>query len=137
MDFLKGKAKLAYDAFAKIEHGKKLIEEGRIELSSLIPEGKLEVLPPVASKMLRRPSKAIKKQSGRRPPRSIDEVCNIIMKGLEATPSGLTVNSFKLTHGLNAGRVQQAKNKLISAGKISVFDDGTHQKMIKIRMDKK
>ncbi len=142
MEFLKGKAKLAYEAFARIEQGKKLveegkklIEEGKIELSSVIPEGKLEVLP-VASKMLRRPSLDTKK-SKRRSPRSVDEICGIIMKGLDTKPAGLTVNAFKLTHGLNSGRVKEARNKLISSGKISIIDDGVNQKMVKIGLDKK
>jgi hypothetical protein len=134
MDFLKGKAKLAYEAFSKIEQGKKLMEEGRIELSSLISDGSLNVMPTVAAKMLRRTN--IDKKT-RRPPRSMEVAYNLVVKKLEEHPEGITSHRCEKDLALSYSRVHAIKNRLITEGKIIILDDGPAQKMVLIKFKKK
>lgn len=112
------------------------MEEGRIELATLIPEGKLEILPVLPPK-----NKVLPKANGRRSPRSINEICDIIMNNLD-TPAakisgGLTAFWFKTKFGINANRLMEAKNKLIKSGSITIIKNGNTYKMIKVKLDKK
>lgn len=135
MDFLKGKAKLAYEAFTKIEQGKKLVREGEIELASLIPEGKLEILPIIAAKRLTRPIK--NQKPSRQPSRSIEEVCRIIMKNLETYPAGLSPHWFKIKFGLNTIRIREAEDRLIKFGDVTIVQDGKRKTMVKVKRPEK
>lgn len=133
---LKGKAKLVYDAFLKIEKGKKLMEEGQIELSSLVPDGKLEVLPVVASKNLRRPK--INLRVTRQSPRTAEELLKIFTHELDAHPEGLTPNWFKLNYGMSSTIVNRMKDQLIKEGNIATIKSNTRGiKLVKIKLNKK
>ena len=139
MDFLTGKVKLVFDACAKIERGKRLMEEGTIELYSLIPSSKLEkleIIPSLAEKKVSRRLVAHKRLD-KRISRSSSEVRDLIMKELEANPAGLSISFFNRNHGLNARRIRNSRKVLTATGKILLIGEGRQQKMIKIALKKK